>query len=113
VCTCCSYFLARSLRVAVPAVIAQAVTGLQILQFVTAATLLCYGHYQVVVHGRAGGARRAKCACTGEQCDWPIRLATGALLMNVCYLYLFAQFFYNAYVRGHHSTLHTKTTKAE
>jgi len=94
-----AYFLARSLRVAVPAVVAQAVTGLQILQFVIAATLLCYGHYQVVVNG--------------EQCDWPVRLATGALVMNACYLYLFAQFFYNAYVRGHHSTLHTKTTKAE
>jgi hypothetical protein len=106
----CSYFLARSLRVSVPGVVAQAVTGLQILQFITSATLLCHGHYQVVVNGRrVGDAQRAH---TGAHCDWPVKLATIALLMNVSYLYLFAQFFYNAYVRGHHR-MHTKTTKAE
>jgi len=88
-----AYFLARSLRLHVPGAVAQSITGLQIMQFVVAASLLCHGHYQVAVNGM--------------QCDWPIKLATIALLMNASYLYLFAQFFYNAYVRGQHR-MHAK-----
>jgi elongation of very long chain fatty acids protein 6 len=90
-----TYFLARSLRMAIPGIIAQFVTGIQIVQFIISTTLLCYGFGQITFNGM--------------QCDWPVTTGNYALLMNATYLYLFAEFFYRAYIKGEHR----KHVKAE
>jgi hypothetical protein len=94
-----SYFLLRSLRVVLPAFVARCVTGIQILQFICSTCMLTYGYVQVTFNGAS--------------CDWPTWLGNVALGMNISYLYLFGDFFYNAYVARVAPREHVKHVKTQ
>jgi len=81
----CSYFFVRALKYRTPAWIAQFVTTIQIVQFVINCAIFAHLFVIKLTHSRPD------CACS-----W-FALSLGGI-MYCSYLYLFAQFFYRAYI---------------
>uniref|UniRef100_A0A914X1Z8 Elongation of very long chain fatty acids protein n=1 Tax=Plectus sambesii TaxID=2011161 RepID=A0A914X1Z8_9BILA len=85
------YFFLRAIKVRTPGVVAQFITTIQILQFVISCTI--FGHLFYI---------KSTNSIPDCKCNWNVLLMGGA--MYVSYLYLFAQFFYKAYIAKKPST---------
>jgi len=79
------YFFLRAIKVRTPPVVSQFITTIQIVQFVISCAI--FGH---MFHIKATGS------VPDCKCDWNVLLMGGAMYLS--YLYLFAQFFYQAYI---------------
>jgi len=91
------YFAVRALHVKTPRWVAQFITTIQITQFVISCSIFTHLVYIKTFD-----------SVPGCQVSWNV-LSLGAL-MYLSYLYLFAQFFYNAYIAKRHPG---KTKKVE
>ncbi|MFH4973711.1 hypothetical protein AB6A40_000420 [Gnathostoma spinigerum] len=80
-----SYYLLRSLGVRVPAAIAKNITNMQIAQFLITLVILC--HCGIIM-------------LSGGRVDTTIHTYFICLLMEISYVILFANFFYQSYVKG-------------
>ncbi|EYC13529.1 hypothetical protein Y032_0043g768 [Ancylostoma ceylanicum] len=92
----CSYFGVRALKIQTPRPVAKFITTIQIVQFV----ISCYIFADLVVIKTYN--QIPDCAVS-----WNV-LSIGGL-MYLSYLYLFAEFFYNAYIKKRSPTKSTKS----
>ncbi|CAI2351867.1 unnamed protein product [Caenorhabditis sp. 36 PRJEB53466] len=81
-----SYYFLRSMKIRVPGVIAQAITSLQILQFIISCAVLA--HLGYLMH------------YTNANCDFDPSVFKLATFMDTTYLILFLNFFLKSYVLG-------------
>uniref|UniRef100_A0A914X3W1 Elongation of very long chain fatty acids protein n=2 Tax=Plectus sambesii TaxID=2011161 RepID=A0A914X3W1_9BILA len=81
-----SYYFLRSMKIRVPGAIAQLITTMQILQFISACLIL--GHLTILIYGQ------------GVECDFEPKVYVLATFMNITYLTLFINFFLQSYVFG-------------
>ncbi|VDK59812.1 unnamed protein product [Anisakis simplex] len=80
-----SYYLLRSMHIRVPAAIARSITVTQILQFVI--TVLILIHIGLL-------------RLNGKHVDGTMRTYVFCFLMEISYIILFGNFFYQSYIRG-------------
>ncbi|TMS37766.1 hypothetical protein L596_004631 [Steinernema carpocapsae] len=94
------YFGVRALGITTPKPVAKFITTIQIVQFV----ISCYifGHLVII---------KSTNSIPDCKCSWNV-LALGAV-MYLSYLYLFAQFFYNAYIAKRHPGKSNSSKKTE
>ncbi|CAB3405740.1 unnamed protein product [Caenorhabditis bovis] len=79
-----SYYFLRSMKIRVPGFIAQAITSLQILQFIISCSVLAHLGYMINFQG--------------AKCDFDPSVFKLAVFMDTTYLILFINFFLQSYV---------------
>ncbi|VDK38526.1 unnamed protein product [Gongylonema pulchrum] len=80
-----SYYFLRSMGIRIPASIAARITTMQMLQFVITVLILLHVGYLMASDVPVDGTQRTYLFCLG---------------MEISYIILFANFFYQSYVRG-------------
>jgi hypothetical protein len=79
------YFFLRAIRVRTPAVVSKFITTIQIVQFVISCAI--FGHLFII---------KSTGSIPDCRCDWNVLSIGGVMYLS--YLYLFVQFFYQAYI---------------
>lgn len=85
-----SYYALHAANVKIPRWISMSITAMQLLQMALGSYITCHVFYIFVVEGNTQWS-------TGG-CDSDFRVAIFQMVMYVFYLYLFAEYFHNAYI---------------
>lgn len=80
-----SYYFLRSIHIRVPATIARNITSMQMLQFIITLLILMHVGYLMAI---------------GEAVDGTLSTYLFCLGMEISYVILFANFYYQSYVKG-------------